>query len=512
MQKHSTEARTKAGVARGVQIGKAIVWRGIPYAAAPIGNRRFKPPVDVPAWDGVWEASHWGSKAMQVINPRSFALTKPDTTTSTFGGTPGVSEDCLFVNVTAPVETPTGGAPVMVWIHGGGFVTGSGADAIGDGLKFASGDGIVFVSFNYRLGALGFLNLAPLLGEEFKYSGNVGLLDQIAALRWVNKNIAAFGGDPNNVTIMGVSAGAKSVVTLMAAPAARGLFNRAISQSGGGDRAASSDVTAATAQELIALLNLASPVEILHVSGTELVKAAKSIGGLGPMRDSWIWLPTVDGDVLPSLPIEAINAGKAAGISLLVGNTSNEAGLYATFDPDVTTHAKPLLRKFHGDSTAAKIISSYEAWRPGATSAEIDREIMTDERYGVATLRLADAQSAFAPTYRYYFTAGVPGLPPSTTAGHGMDIPYVFGLIPETDSATDELVRIMGEYWASFISTGKPRAAKAPEWPEYTCPPRPTMIFGPFAEVADDPTADRHKTWDDVSIETSRWYQRDGLK
>jgi para-nitrobenzyl esterase len=506
MQKHSLEAKTKTGVARGVEIGKALVWRGIPYAKAPIGHLRFKPPVDVPPWDGVWEASHWGSKAMQVIDPSPFSPSNVDTMGGTFGGTPGVSEDCLFINVTAPVETPAEGAPVMVWIHGGGFVTGCGAD-LGDGLKFALGDGIVFVSFNYRLGALGFLNLAPLLGEEFKDSGNVGLLDQIAALRWVNQNIAAFGGDPNKVTIAGVSAGAKSVATLMASPRAAGLFTQAISESGGGDRAASSGITAATAQELIALLKLASPAEILDVPGTELVKAAQSIGGLGPMRGTWIWLPTVDGEVLPSLPIDAIKASKAAGISLLVGSNSNEAGMYATSDPDAASHARPLLRNSLGDGPAAKLVSSYEAWRPGAAAGEIDQEVMTDERYGVATLRLADAQSAFAPTYRYYFTAGIPGLPASMTAGHGMELPFVFGLIPEMDSPTNELARIMGEYWASFISTGKPRAAKAPEWPEYNRSTRLTMILGPVVEVVSDPTAERHNAWNDVLIETSRWYQ-----
>src|SRR5580700_2201060 len=134
MQKHSTEAATKTGVARGRKIGNAIVWRGIPYAKAPIGNLRFKPPVDSPTWDGIWDASHWGSKAMQVINHGSFlGLNNPDATTVTFDGTPSANEDCLFINVTAPVETPIGGAPVMVWIHGGGFVTGSGAD-LGDGL------------------------------------------------------------------------------------------------------------------------------------------------------------------------------------------------------------------------------------------------------------------------------------------------------------------------------------------------------------------------------------------
>ncbi len=134
---------------------------------------------------------------------------------------------------------------------------------------------------------------------------------------------------------------------------------------------------------------------------------------------------------------------------------------------------------------------------------------MTDERYGVATLKLADAQSAVAPTYRYYFGAGVPGLPPAMTGGHGTESPFTFGLLPKMNSTTDELVRVMGEYWASFISTGKPTAEKAPEWPEFTRPTRPTMVFGPVVEVVNDPTAERHKAWDEIAIRTSRWYKLD---
>jgi para-nitrobenzyl esterase len=505
----STERTTKAGIVRGIKIGNALVWRGIPYAKAPIGDLRFMPPEEASPWDGVRDASLWGSKAMQVARkPSSLRRGILDTTDPTFGGTPNLSEDCLFINVTAPVETPSEGAPVMLWIHGGGYVVGSGAD-LGDGLKFAQRDGLVFVSFNYRVGALGFLNLAPLLGEKYKHSGNAGLLDQIAALRWVHTNIAAFGGNLNNVTISGVSAGAKSVITLMAAPAAKGLFSRAISHSGGGDRAASSEVTAATAKELINLLKLDSPAEILKVPGAELVRAAELIGGLGETRDTWIWMPTVDGEVLLDLPIDAIKAGKAACISLLVGSTAREAATYVTLDPDAASSARPLLRKLFGDGTASKIISSYAAWRPEATASEIDQDIMTDERYGVINLRLADAQSAFAPTYRSYFTAAIPGIPAAMTAGHGMDIPFVFGLLPEINSPTDELVRVMGEYWASFISTGKPVAANAPKWPSYNPSTRPTMVFGPTAQVVDDPTTERHGAWSDVTWSTSRWYQLD---
>lgn len=519
-----TEVTLTAGTIRGRQLGGGVVFRGIPYAAPPIGALRFRAPQSVNPWSGVRDATKWGSMAVQIPGPgmQSLGFGGDPSQDPTWGGAPGPNEDCLFINVTTPNRLSAGpeeqadrGAPVLVWIHGGGYVSGSGAD-VGDGLSFVRDHGIVFVSFNYRLGPLGFLHLAPLLEDPhqqqlYHQAGNFGLLDQIAALTWVQENIAAFGGDPDRVTIAGVSAGAKAVISLMAAPEAKGLFQQAISQSGGGDRALSVAAATSTAQQMLDLLKITSAIDLLTVDADQLAQAAALLSP-GPGHDIWIWAPTIDGDILPDIPATELTRGSAAGVPLLIGSNARESATYLMFDPAAADPARANLHDSLGPQRAGSIIAAYERDQPELSPDQINAALMTDERYGVPTQRVADIQSATAPTYLYYFKAAVPGLPTQLTAAHGMDVPYVFGMIPPTGTAADDLTRVMGEYWATFISTGSPSAHRAPTWPRYTTTTRHTMVFDAVdqanvAEVVNDPHQARRQAWEGATWRTTRWFR-----
>ena len=283
-----TLVATRAGAVRGVDLGDVLVWQGIPYAAPPVGELRLRPPQPAVPWQGVREATAPGNAAMQSVLPGLPA--------------PVMDEDCLYANVAAP--PPDGRLrPVLVWVHGGGYLTGSGVDMYGDGRLFARTHDLVVVSFNYRLGSLGFLDI----GDS---SGVSGLLDQIQALRWVRENIAAFGGDPKRVTLYGLSAGAKSVANLLATPLTRGLIHRAASSSGGGDHVATPAQAKAVTVRFLRELGVSAD-RVREVPAAEMLAAQDAIAT--GAKALWIWRPVIDGTVLSGRPIDAIAAGAAAG-------------------------------------------------------------------------------------------------------------------------------------------------------------------------------------------------------
>ena len=467
-----TLVQTDAGPVQGEAMAGYNAWRGIPFAAAPVGALRFRPPQLMEPWTGVRMATRWGPRAPQALDG------VPDLAASFPGGQPGVSEDCLYLNVTAP--TGATGLPVLVWVHGGGFVNGSGPQHVGDLEAFAR-DGVVCVSFNYRLGVLGWSNLVRPGYEE---SGVAGFLDQAAALEWVQRNIAAFGGDPARVTVAGVSAGAKSVAALMAMPAASGLFTQAISQSGGGDHVAPPAVTAAVTARL--LRYVADP---LTAPAEELVeKAGTVLGGNG--RNTWLWRPTVDGRALPRVPVEAVAAGSANGIRLLAGHNVHEAALFAVVDPRIGDHSLRVLTEALGAERAEALRASYASRRTNHDAADLD--LVSDERYGVPTLRLADGQASHGPVHRYLFDRVRPGWPAQLAGGHGMEVPFVFGQVPQQQD--------MHDAWVAFIRAGEPG------WAPYTPERRSTMVYAATAEVVDDPHREDRLAWGDAVWASSTWF------
>ncbi|MBO0821839.1 MAG: carboxylesterase/lipase family protein [Nocardiopsaceae bacterium] len=500
---------TAAGRVRGTEIDDGILtWRGIPYAAPPTGPLRLRPPRPPEPWSGVRDATAFGPPSLQpsADTPGQFGLPP-------FGPRlPPASEDCLYLNVTAPAGARR--RPVLVWIHGGGYEIGNGTDMAGDGRRFArdrfasdrfsSDRGLVVVSFNYRLGALGFLAVD---GE--RPAGAFGLHDQIAALRWVRENIASFGGDPGRVTVYGLSAGGKSVANLMASPLARGLFARAASSSGG-EHVASPDQAAAVARRFFRELG-AGPDRVREVSAADIL-AAQMATGTG-LRASWLWRPMVDGAALTERPVSAIGRGSAAGVPLLAQHCVDECAVYQLAAPDAAEQAGPVLESYFGPAGRAEILDAYARSSPelAGDPARLGVAVMTDERYAIPTTRMADAQSAHAPVWRSRYDGPLTGLPPGFMPGgrapafHGTDGMAIW-------NGRTGLAALVHDSWGAFFagafsaSTG-PAAGGLPAWLPYTAARRETMIFhadGP--RLVEDPDAARRAAWDGRDWQPGTWW------
>lgn len=495
-----TIAHTRYGAVRGVTSSAGTVsWRGIRYAAPPTGERRWQAPAEPAAWEGVVDASSFGTRAPQVLTPELVPPggAEPSDADAPFG------EDCLFVNVTAPADTE-GPLPVLVWFHGGGYVWGSSANYIGDGVALAR-DGMIVVTVNYRLGALGFLRLDHLLGPQCASAVNAGLLDQIAALRWVRENIAAFGGDPDRVTIAGVSAGGKSVVNLMAAPDTRGTFQRAIVQSGGDHVNTLAGAAELTAKLLDVLgLTTEDAAQLLTVPADVLLQAQQQIAN--GVRATWIWRPTVDATVLPATPTAALASGQAEGISMMAGVTQNEAGSYDVADPSAADQTPRVLQEIFGDRHVG-VLATYQSSRPGADKRSVHRAIMADERYGIPTIGLLDAQSLHAPCWRYRFDAPTPGVPQDKWGFHGADVPYVWDIgMDHADAELRALSAGMRASWVAFIHGGKPDGPGLPYWPEYDPAERATMVLDRLPRVEADPHSDERQAWSGTQWTPGTWW------
>ncbi len=453
-----------AGKLRGESVGNIHVFKGIPYAVPPLGMGRWKPPVAMPRWHGVRDARQFGPACIQ---PRS----RPG---SLYADEPAaMSEDCLSLNVWAPREVRN--APVLVWIHGGSLTTGFSSQTLYDGTRLAD-RGIVVVSINYRLGILGYLAHPGLSAESpQKISGNYGLLDQIEALRWVKRNIPAFGGDPANVTIAGESAGALSVMYLMASPHAHDLFAKAIAQSAYmismpelkrakfGEQAAEG-----IGSRLAAAVGAPDVVALRSMDATKLVEAAG--------RTGYFPLGTVDGAVLPRQIVEVFDRGEQAKVPIIAGFNSGEIRSLRFLAPpvpaDVATYESAIRSRY--DDLADDFLKLY----PGSNLEESILATTRDALYGWTSERLVTRQTAIGrPSFLYFFDHGYPA---ANEAGlhafHASELPYVFGTADRTSAfwpkipATEveaSLSSAMIDYWTSFARTGAPRAANQPDWPAY---------------------------------------------
>jgi para-nitrobenzyl esterase len=453
-----------AGRVQGEASGDLRVFKGLPYALPPTGERRWRPPVEMPAWSGTREATRFGAACIQ---PTS----RPG---SIYADTlPAISEDCLTLNVWAPAVAR--GAPVFVWIHGGSLATGSGAESTYDGAKLAA-HGLVVVSINYRLGVLGYLAHPGLSAESPEHvSGNYGLLDQIAALRWVSRNIGAFGGDAANVTIAGESAGALSVMYLMAAPAARGLFARAIMQSAymisaphlrdspHGDFAAEAIGT-----------YLAGKLGASDVAGLRAMDA----GALSEAAVSARYFPflTIDGSVLPRQLVDVFDRGEQARVPILAGFNSGEIRSLRFLAPPPPKSAgeyESLIRDRYAD-----LADAFLKLYPASDLAESVLMAPRDALYGWTAMRLVTKQSALGiPAFLYYFDHGYPAADAAGLhAFHASELPYVFGTAtvtpplwpkPPATSGESRLSEAIAGYWAAFARDGSPSASGQPRWPPF---------------------------------------------
>lgn len=492
---------TAAGRLRGTERKGIRLFRGVPYARAPVGRLRFRPPQPQPPWRGVRDALSTGAAAPQPEPLQAFL--RPILR----GGAGAHDEDCLYLNVWTP-GCDDARRPVLVWLHGGAFVFGSGSTVLYSGRRLARRGDAVVVTINYRLGALGFLHLADLLGSDELFASNLGLLDQIAALEWVRDNIAAFGGDPGNVTVFGESAGAMSVGALLGAPRARSLFHRAILQSGAAQHVSSPERACAVAEFFLheAGLDLAR-AERLRRLPADAILAAQQRAALryGFAEGQLPWQPVVDGRLIPVPPLEALRRGAAKDIPVLVGTNRDEWKLFTLADRSAHRLDEAGLRwrlghelqRFGAGERVERVIEAYRRAPSGrgATPFELFAAFQTDRIFRWPAIRLAEAQAeSGARSFSYLFTWTPPLFAGRVGACHGLEVPFVFGtirhpalrpLLGSTRSARG-VARAMQEAWTSFARGGIPSCFELGAWPGYDATRRTTVLLGPrcFAEDA----------------------------
>ncbi|MCX2731031.1 carboxylesterase family protein [Saccharopolyspora sp. NFXS83] len=485
-----TSVTTTAGRVRGRRHGDGLVFSGIPYAAAPVGPARFAAPRPAPRWDGERDATRPGPTAPSP--ERAFGALDM---VPFFGPGWVRGEDYLTVTVSTP-DTATRGLPVMVFVHGGGFVSGSAQAALYDGAGF-SRDGVVLVALNYRLGAPGWLALpgAP---------DNRGLLDVLAALRWVQEEIEAFGGDPGNVTLFGQSAGATIVDAALAEHADSGLFRRVISQSGNGLGAFVPAQAELVAHRLGAVLDM--PVaELAEVPDERLLAATAGLRGLDLAVDGRpdpLLRLSPFGLVLRRQPATSVAAGAGAEIDLLIGNNTEEGNLYLApggdLDESTMDDVRSVAARAHPDPD--RLVAAYRAQRPAAAAGELRSAVLGDALFGAGTRALADAHSAHAAaTYRYEFAWRSSALGGSLGAAHGVELPFVFDIAGEPGlhgpnallgtEHPSELGAEVHAAWVRFATSGDPG------WERHTTPRRPVRRFGRPPEVVADPNPLERAAW-----------------
>jgi para-nitrobenzyl esterase len=478
--------RVESGELQGVVDDGVASFKGIPFAAPPVGDLRWRPPQPAPKWTGVRQAADFGANCMQGrFGPPPAPGAPP---------APVPSEDCLFLNVWRPASaTPTAKLPVMVWIHGGGFVGGSGASPFTSGVPFAE-QGVLLVSFNYRLGRFGFFAFPALSRERpDETKGNYAYMDQIAALQWVKRNIAAFGGDPNNVTIFGFSAGGVSVHSLLASPMARGLFHKAIAESGGSRdsvltarpmREDGVDPNYPVSAETIGIgfarsmgiegTDQAALARLRALSAEEVLRGAPAPpGGSAPSYET---TPILDGKLVTETAETAYKAHRQPRVPLLLGsNSADTAGNRVR-----ATTKEQLFARFGRWSAQAKA-----AYDPDGSTDLATLVARANDDFGQAE-PARFAANAFAangsPVYLYRFSYVQTAMREQLRAGapHGGEIGYVFGTLtarPGTTLSPEDLAvaRLVQGYWVNFVRTGDPNGAGLPTWPRYD--PAKDLIF-----------------------------------
>jgi para-nitrobenzyl esterase len=485
--------KTESGVVEGVAaVSPGVrVFRGIPFAAPPIGKLRWKAPQPVKHWKGVRKAAEFGPRCMQ-------APIYPDMIFRDLTEKP-MSEDCLYLNVWTPAKSARDGLAVMVWFYGGGFQAGSSSEPRYDGENFAT-KGIIVVSVNYRLGVFGFLTYPGLTKESHEHaSGNYGLMDQIAGLRWVKKNIAAFGGDPDKVTIAGESAGSLSVSALMASPLASGLFRGAIGESGAffgrppaGSAMQALGETEKTGTKFAESLGAKDLGALRAKTAEELLAAAQK----DPSARFW---PSVDGYALPNDVATIFAGGKQSHVPLLAGWNAQEASwavVYAKEKPTAQTFPEQMHKRFN--DRAAEVLKLY----PASTDEEARKsaiDLASDLFITYITWEWLEQQNKTgqAPVYGYVFDRTPPAAPDAKVNGvspmelgarHACEIEYVFGALKSQPNPWEpvdlKISDAMASYWANFTKTGDPNGQGLAKWPVYEGADPPMMHFGEEIQAA----------------------------
>ena len=485
-----------AGSIQGRIKNGALLFAGIPYAKAPVESLRFRPPQPLATFAEPYPALKFSPAAPQIPSGGM-----------TDNAPVRWSEDCLYLNISAPVEAleanDSGDRAVMVWIHGGGYTSGQGAIPWYNGNRFAKNNDIVVVSINYRLGALGFADLTHL-GEEFATSNINGTLDQIAALKWVQDNIAAFGGDPSRVTIAGESAGGFSVATLMACPSAEGLFQQAIPQSGACHHTLPREASKKVTEHFLGELGLNSAIELEAASAEDILAAQKATTAYFSQGASQVnslgvavspFYPVHGNTTLPEDPLTAARNGASDTVRVLIGSNKDETTLWSVGETD-----QEKLERTLAGYQAEEALVVYQRTRPEASSHDLLVAITTDHMFRIPAIRLAEARQGAAATYMYQFNWRSRALDGALAATHSLEIPFAFDNLDQAGvdfflgpgPSPQGLADTMHKAWCDFIKTGEPG------WPAYDTSTRATMFFDDVCEVVENPDSEERAAWDGI--------------
>ena len=520
----TVEVKTAYGRLRGKRSRELITFKGIPYAGSVSGENRFKSPPPLQPWTGVRDAFTPGPPSFQAPRP-SFGKEEPFP-----------SEDCLVLNVWTPAVDQRR-RPVMFYNHGGGFVTGSGSTWYQDGSNLARKYDVVVVATNHRLGLLGYLFLADLAGEEYATSGNQGILDIAAGLKWVHENIEAFGGDPDNVMVFGESGGGAKTSCVYALPAAKDYFNKASIESGPGVHMCPRDIATETAKMVLSELGLSQKevLKLREVPAQKLLQVQDSLAKKSAMglslsagRKGMVvshpggFTPVVDGTYLPHHPFDPTAPDISRDKPLMVGSNKDEMAFFLLERKDTEAFAltneglRSRLQKEFGNKSE-KILATYRNSRPNASAADLYVAITTARAFWLGSIEIAEKkyEQKAAPVYMYMFVHGsnlmVPGANHRLGAAHATEIWYKFDNVdvqppkgtpgppligddPERETAALN----MSEMWTTFARTGRPGAKRQPAWPAYDMKTRATMMIDAQCKVLNDPFGQELAMWDSI--------------
>ena len=483
---------TGSGPVRGVAEGGLEVFRGIPYAAPPLGANRFRPPQPVAPWTAPLDATHFGAACVQV--PDALELTPSD----------AMSEDCLTLNVWTP--STAGHSPVMVFIHGGGFTNGTDRNPWYDGAALAS-HGVTVVTLQYRVGPFGWLDLSSL-GAQYAQSMNDGLLDQMAALRWVRNNIATFGGDAKNVTLFGESAGAISISALLGTPSADSLYDRVILESGTSGTVATRDWSRSVSSEFVRLAGVSDAKQVLGMSADDVNTAAQKV--YDSQFSDTAFHPVIDGTLIPEAPMKRLSEPTGPTKPIIIGTNLDEARYWYYYVPELArlphSFYEPWLQSLVG-AHADDLWRTYEAARPTLTDSEIGLAIAGDVGFRMPAVRMAEALSARGvPVRMYLATVQATDLDGTMGSPHAVELPFVFGTLKDADTfvandaTNQQLAGQVQDLWTSFAKDGTPTTSGV-TWPTYDAAARDTLILDSDLKTQDNPYPTTRETWSSVSFD-----------